>query len=168
VLAFSAVLASRFTHELTRSLAGASAAAMSLARREPVVLQPTRVRELNELGAGLRDAASALGSSLRERDEAERLKDEFLMTLSHELRTPLTVIAGWARMLVTGQIPDDQRRRAAEVIDRNAGALTQLVDDLLDVSRSIAGKLRLELRWIDFGDVVRRSVDAAAPAAAAK
>src|SRR3954463_12768474 len=77
--------------------------------------------------------------------ESNRLKDEFLQTLSHELRTPLNVIVGWTRMLLTGQLNDVIRRHALEMIDRNAHAQTQLVNDLVDMSRLTSGKLSLEL-----------------------
>jgi signal transduction histidine kinase len=96
------------------------------------------------------------------------MKDEFLMTVSHELRTPLTAIYGWARMLVTGQIRDDQRQRAIEIIERNAQAQTQLVNDLLDVSRAISGKVRLDVGAVDLGQVISAAIDSMQPAADAK
>jgi signal transduction histidine kinase/ActR/RegA family two-component response regulator len=105
---------------------------------------------------------------LRREQLANRMKDEFLMTVSHELRTPLTAIYGWARMLVTGQIRDDQRQRAVEIIERNAQAQTQLVNDLLDVSRAISGKVRLDVRSVDLGRVISAAVDSMQPAADAK
>ena len=73
---------------------------------------PSRIAEIDDLSTGLQLAAQTLDERNRERDEASRLKDEFLMTVSHELRTPLTAIYGWARMLSTGQIRDAQRPRA--------------------------------------------------------
>jgi len=105
---------------------------------------------------------------LRREQLANRMKDEFLMTVSHELRTPLTAIYGWARMLVTGQIRDDQRQRAIEIIERNAQAQTQLVNDLLDVSRVISGKVRLDVRAVDLSQVISAAVDSMQPAADAK
>jgi signal transduction histidine kinase/ActR/RegA family two-component response regulator len=108
-------------------------------------------------------------AALLQREQlANRMKDEFLMTVSHELRTPLTAIYGWARMLVTGQIRDDQRQRAVEIIERNAQAQTQLVNDLLDVSRAISGKVRLDVRTVDLGQVMSAAVDSMQPAADAK
>ena len=97
-----------------------------------------------------------------------RMKDEFLMTVSHELRTPLTAIYGWARMLVTGQIRDEHKRRAIETIERNAQAQTQLVNDLLDVSRAISGKVRLDLGLVDVASIVSAAIDSIQPAAEAK
>ena len=99
---------------------------------------------------------------------ANRMKDEFLMTVSHELRTPLTAIYGWARMLLTGELRDSQRQRAIETIERNAHAQTQLVNDLLDVSRAISGKLRLDVRAVDLNQVVLAAVESMQPAADAK
>ena len=144
----------------------ASQSAMALARGEPVSPAPSRIAEIDDLSTGLRLAAETLESRNRERDEASRLKDEFLMTVSHELRTPLTAIYGWARMLSTGQIRDAQRPRAIDAIERNAGALQQLVNDLLDVSRIVSGKLRLDVAAVSLPDVVGAAIDAIRPAAA--
>jgi signal transduction histidine kinase/ActR/RegA family two-component response regulator len=113
----------------------------------------------------------ALASEQRARqetEEASRLKDEFLMTVSHELRTPLTAIQGWARMLSTGEVREDQRARALEVIERNARAQTQLVNDLLDASRAITGKLHLELTMVEMPEIVLAAVDSVRPTADAK
>ena len=100
---------------------------------------------------------------------ATRIKDEFLATLSHELRTPLSSILGWTQILLKGLTtsPVDQQR-AIEVIDRNARAQVQLIDDLLDLSRIMTGKLRLDLQQVAMLDVVQAAVDSAEPAAAAK
>ncbi|HEY9027797.1 MAG TPA: PAS domain S-box protein [Burkholderiaceae bacterium] len=100
---------------------------------------------------------------------ATRLKDEFLATLSHELRTPLSAILGWTQVLLKGHAssPADQRR-AIEVIDRNARAQVQLIGDLLDLSRIMSGKLRLDLQQVAMHDVVQAALDSAAPAADAK
>jgi signal transduction histidine kinase/CheY-like chemotaxis protein len=105
---------------------------------------------------------------LRHEQRVNRMKDEFLMTVSHELRTPLNAIYGWARMLATGQIRDEQRARAIEVIERNAAAQAQLVNDLLDVSRAISGKVRLNVQSVDPRHVVMAAVDTVQPAADAK
>ena len=101
---------------------------------------------------------------------ATRLKDEFLATLSHELRTPLSAILGWTQLLLKGATPKgpDEQRRAIEVIDRNARAQVQLIDDLLDLSRIVTGKLRLDLHQVSFADIVQAAVDSARPAAEAK
>jgi PAS domain S-box-containing protein len=114
----------------------------------------------------------ALGvEAARARDRAEeatRLKDEFLATLSHELRTPLNAILGWGRMLQGASVPEDQRPHAIDTIVRNASAQNQLIDDLLDVSRIVSGKLRLQVSPIDVGGVIDAALDVVRPAADAK
>jgi PAS domain S-box-containing protein len=104
----------------------------------------------------------------RDAEAANRAKDEFLATLSHELRTPLNAIVGWAHLLRTGQLDEGQRVRAVEVIDRNAKAQSQIVADVLDVSRIVMGKLRLEVRPVELATVVEEALDTLRPAAAAK
>src|ERR1700728_753412 len=101
---------------------------------------------------------------------ATRLKDEFLATLSHELRTPLSAILGWTQLLLRDGPPKgpDEQKRAIAVIDRNARAQVQLIDDLLDLSRIMTGKLRLDMRQISFASVVEAAVDSARPSADAK
>jgi PAS domain S-box-containing protein len=99
---------------------------------------------------------------------ANRLKDEFLATLSHELRTPLNAILGYARLLQSGLMPDDRKARALVTVERNASALAQIVEDILDVSRIIAGKVRLQIQAVDVAQVVRNAVETMSPAADAK
>ncbi len=103
-----------------------------------------------------------------EAERANRLKDEFLATLSHELRTPLTAILGWARMLRGGGLQGDVVERALEVIERNAQAQNTLIGDILDVSRIIIGKLRLDVQPVELAAVVASAVEAARPAAEAR
>jgi signal transduction histidine kinase/CheY-like chemotaxis protein len=100
--------------------------------------------------------------------EASRLKDEFLASLSHELRTPLNAILGYARMLRAGIIAPDKKDRAIATIERNATSLTQIVEDVLDISRIVAGKIRLNVQTVDFPAIVSNAVEAIAPAADAK
>ena len=104
----------------------------------------------------------------REAHDASRAKDEFLAVLSHELRTPLTPVLGWVRMLRTGTLQPDAAARALETVERNTRLQVQLVEDLLDVSRIITGKLRLELRPVALADVVDAAVEAVAGATAEK
>ncbi|MCA1630501.1 MAG: PAS domain S-box protein [Acidobacteria bacterium] len=104
----------------------------------------------------------------REAREVNRLKDEFLATLSHELRTPLTAVLGWTRLLGTGQLDEATAKRALETIERNALSQVQLIDDILDVSRVIRGKLRLNVRSTDLVPVIEAAVDSVRPAAEAK
>jgi PAS domain S-box-containing protein len=101
-------------------------------------------------------------------EEANRLKDQFLATVSHELRTPLNAILGWARMLTSGRIDEETSKHALEVIERNARVQAQLIDDLLDVSRIISGKLRLNILPVEPLNIVRLALDAVRPAAEAK
>jgi PAS domain S-box-containing protein len=101
-------------------------------------------------------------------EESNRLKDEFLATLSHELRTPLTAILGWASMLLDGRLDEKSSRTAIEIIERNARTQQQIVDDVLDVSRSITGQLRLEAEPTDLRRVVEAAIDTVRPAATAK
>lgn len=103
-----------------------------------------------------------------EAEEANRAKDDFLATLSHELRTPLNAMLGWAQLLRTGKLTDGGRVRALETIERNAKLQAQLVEDILDVSRIIAGKLRLRVRDIDLTPIIAGALDAVRPAADAK
>ncbi len=100
--------------------------------------------------------------------EANRLKDEFLTTLSHELRTPLTAILGWTRVLRTSPFDAARCAHGLEVIERNVTAQTKLIEDLLDVSRIIAGKLRVNLRPIALLPAIETAVEAMRPAAEAK
>ena len=101
--------------------------------------------------------------------DANRLKDEFLGTLSHELRTPLNAILGYARMLRGGVFADAAKQaRALEILERNAHVLTQIVEDVLDVSRITAGKLRLSVREIQLSAVISDAVATILPAADAK
>jgi signal transduction histidine kinase/CheY-like chemotaxis protein len=102
----------------------------------------------------------------REAQEANRLKDEFLATVSHELRTPLTAILGWLHLLRTGR--PAQVERAIETIERNAHAQAHIVDDVLDVSRIITGKLHLESERVDLVKIVGAAIDTVRPAAEAK
>lgn len=103
----------------------------------------------------------------RQADDANRLKDEFLSMLSHELRTPLNAIFGWARILQMRQL-DEQTAKAVEVIQRNAEAQIRLIEEMLDLSRIITGKMALEIGVVDVGDVVRAAIDVVRPAMHAK
>lgn len=130
-----------------------------------------RVAREAELQAEVDARTHALAREKAAREEAEEanhLKDEFLATVSHELRTPLTAILGWSNMLLTGRLGDDARDRALETIHRNAQSQNQLISDLLDVSRIISGKLRLDLRTVNLSKVIEAAVEATRPAAEGK
>ena len=100
--------------------------------------------------------------------EASRIKDDFLASLSHELRTPLNAILGYARMLRSGIVAPDKKEKAVETIERNATSLTQIVEDVLDISRIVSGKIRLNVQPVEFPAIVQSAVDAITPAADAK
>lgn len=101
-------------------------------------------------------------------EESNRLKDEFLATVSHELRTPLTAILGWSRMLESGSLTRDMTDRAIETISRNARSQAQIIDDILDVSRIITGKLYLELHPVEIAPVLEAAINVVRPTAEAK
>jgi CheY-like chemotaxis protein len=103
-----------------------------------------------------------------EAETASRMKDEFLATLSHELRTPLNAIYGWTRMVRAGELSPQQAHKAMDTIERNTRVQIKLVEDLLDVSRIVAGKLHLDLKSLSPADVVRTAVEAMMPTARAK
>jgi PAS domain S-box-containing protein len=103
-----------------------------------------------------------------EAETANRLKDEFLANISHELRTPLTAILGWARLMQTSGLTGESADRALQAIERNARAQAQLIDDLLDVSRIVSGKLRLHVQTLQLAPVVAAALDTVRPAAEAK
>jgi PAS domain S-box-containing protein len=101
-------------------------------------------------------------------ERANRLKDEFLATLSHELRTPLNAVIGWSRMLKSGRLDKESANHALQVIERNAWAQKQIIEDILDVSRVITGKLQLKTGPLDLVTVVDGALDAVRPALEAK
>jgi PAS domain S-box-containing protein len=101
-------------------------------------------------------------------NEASRLKDEFLATLSHELRTPLNAVLGYARMLRLGTVGPDQEQTALAVVERNATALRQIIEDVLDVSRIVAGRLRLNVQAVDLTGVLQEATATVMPAAQAR
>lgn len=137
-------------------------AAQSRAEREALAVQ---IREANEhlVIANLRSQALA-----EEADRANRLKDEFIAMVSHELRTPLNAVLGWTRLLASKQLPEDRERLAVVTIERNAAALSLIIDDLLDLSRVMSGTLRLSFSAVDLVAVAREACDAVGPAAAGR
>jgi PAS domain S-box-containing protein len=98
-----------------------------------------------------------------ELENANRVKDEFLATISHELRTPLTSILGWTRLLNSDQVNDADKKRAVAIIQRNAEAQTTLIEDLLDVSRIISGKLKFELQPVSFAEIAEAVINSLRP-----
>jgi PAS domain S-box-containing protein len=104
----------------------------------------------------------------REAQEANRAKDEFLATLSHELRTPLNAILGWTQILRAKRLDEVTTNRAFEAIERNAKAQAELIEDMLDVSRIITGRLRLDMKPVGLSAAVEAALDSVKPAADAK
>jgi PAS domain S-box-containing protein len=140
-----------------------------------IVLTAVRAgRDLRGFSLVVRDITERkrLESDLRRRAEelaaANRAKEEFLATLSHELRTPLNAMLGWTRLLRTGRLDEASMARALRIIERNAQIQEQLIADILDVSRIVTGKLRLEVRPIELVPVANAAMDAVRPAAQAK
>jgi signal transduction histidine kinase/ActR/RegA family two-component response regulator len=143
----------------------------------------TDLQEIRDVADALIAASEALDRSTADREEllrnerlareaaesADRAKDEFMAVLSHELRTPLNAVFGWAKMLQDGQLRGAAaERRAKSAIVRNADIQMQLIDDLLDLSRIVRGKLRLEVRRTELPQVMQAALDAVRPAAKSK
>jgi PAS domain S-box-containing protein len=120
----------------------------------------------------LREQSNILEERVKERtaelEKAIRIKDEFIATLSHELRTPITSIIGWVQMLQTGELTPAQQTKAFEVIDRNLSTQAQLIDDLLNVSRIVAGKMRMEMQLVFPAPLIEEAIDSLLPTVEAK
>jgi signal transduction histidine kinase/ActR/RegA family two-component response regulator len=162
----------------------------SLRRREEVVRareELVRLREQAvEQGASAGSDIGRLNEQLREAnerlvvatiqaqaaeehaDEANHIKDDFLATVSHELRTPLNAVLGWARMLTTKQLTAEREAHALATIERNAASLAHIIDDLLDVSRIIAGRMQISLQPIDLVAATRAALEVVGPLARQK
>jgi len=173
--------------EIMRRLRPGSAIAVPMVTRQRTVGAITLVRTTSGHAYGAVDVALAEELARRaalavdnatlfseadqaraQAENANRAKDEFLAVLSHELRTPMNAVYGWARMLQMGQIDSAATPRALDAIVRNAHVQLQLIDDLLDVSRIISGKMRLDIRPVDLPRVLEAALDAVRPAADAK
>jgi PAS domain S-box-containing protein len=141
-----------------------------------LTVSPVRSLDATVIGAskiarditGQREAEAERLRLLAAAEEAGRLKDEFLATLSHELRTPLNALFGYVRMLQSGLLTGEKQRRALDTVGRNATSLTRIVEDVLDVSRIISGKVRLNLQPVELLQVVREAVNTVRSAADAK
>jgi signal transduction histidine kinase/ActR/RegA family two-component response regulator len=158
-------------------------AAEAMGRGEPIVLPTSGLTEVRDLASAVRRADEMLRQRAEERErletelrrraealeQASRVKDEFVATVSHELRSPLNAILGWTQILKTGERQQDSTAaKALDTIERNARAQAQLIDDLLDVSRIVAGRLRLDVRPVDVAHVIHSALDVVRPAADAK
>jgi PAS domain S-box-containing protein len=130
-----------------------------------VTMDITELKQMEEARAHLLSLEQAARVKA---EEANRTKDEFLATLSHELRTPLTAMLGWTRILRTSKLNENMSEHALEIIERNATLQAQLIEDLLDVSRIIGGKLRLNTGPVEVARVIQDALDSVRPAAEAK
>lgn len=132
--------------------------------------QQTReaLAQLTASEARYKEAAERERIARQQAEDANRLKDEFLATVSHEIRTPLAAISGWIHMLRSGVLDAEDAEKAMETIDRNARAQSRLIDDLLDVSRILAGKLTIERRVVDVIRLVDETIQSVLPAAMAR
>ena len=165
------------THVISRILAGQSVQHFETVRRRKdgtmidisLTVSPIRTSRGEIIGASkiARDVTEQKRLQ-RAADEASRAKDEFLATLSHELRTPLNTVLGYTHMLQTGSLDPGSRAKALEAMTRNGEALTKLVNDVLDVSRIVTGKMRLHIQRCDFSQIVGDAVETVRPAADAK
>jgi PAS domain S-box-containing protein len=128
-------------------------------------------RDITERKRAERERERLLSEAEHAREQAEaasRVKDEFLSTLSHELRTPLTAIVGWIYLLRGGRLDEPGRVRALDAIDRNAGAQSQVISDILDLSRIVGARFRLDVRPIEVAPVVAAALETLMPAANAR
>src|SRR6185436_13638304 len=123
-----------------------------------------RVNSERELRSQIETAETARAIA----EEAVRVKDEFLATLSHEIRTPLNAVLGWTKILLGRQVDAATLARALAVIDRNAVAQSNLIDDMLDMARIMSGKLRLDMQPVDLASIVHAAIDVVMPTAAAR
>jgi signal transduction histidine kinase/ActR/RegA family two-component response regulator len=142
-----------------------------MARRKVETLAAQLKESVEDAQRAERDRAALLAQAEHDRERAEaanRAKDDFLATASHELRTPLNAILGWARLLRSGKLDSRKAAQALETIERNAGAQVRLIEDILDGSRIVAGKLGLDARPLDLVQVASVAIDSLRPAADAK
>jgi signal transduction histidine kinase len=137
--------------------------ARELIARVGAHLEMARVRKQAE--SELERLLASATEARQQAEAANRIKDEFLATVSHELRTPLNAILGWVQLLQVSHYDEESTRRALATIERNARAQNQLIEDLLDVSRIISGKLRLDLRPVDLLVVVQAAIEVVRPTA---
>jgi PAS domain S-box-containing protein len=131
----------------------------------------TLAEDLARRAASAIDTAQLYEVAERERaklEEANRAKDEFLAMVSHELRTPLNSMLGWTQLLRSGKLDSELMARAIETVERNATSQAQIIDDLLDVSRIVTGKLKLKVQRVDLGEVIDSALESVGPALKAK
>jgi PAS domain S-box-containing protein len=148
---------------------GASKVARDITERKQA--EKALKKAIEEAEVANRERLYLLDSEREARSEAERasrMKDEFLATLSHELRTPLNAVLGWANILLLGKLRGEELKQGLEIIDRNARAQAQIIEDLLDMSRIISGKIRVDAQRIDLPAVLNQSIETLSATAEAK
>jgi PAS domain S-box-containing protein len=155
-------------HDATGNLRGFAKVTRDITDRKVAEETQRALLEQREARLQAEEERRRAEASSRAAQEANRAKDEFLMTLSHELRTPMTAILGWARLLPTMSPDDPLFREAIAAIGAGAQLQARLIDDILDVSRIVSGKLRLSPETVDITRVIMNAVDAVGPTADAK
>ena len=169
-LAASFAIARRIQHVIAAPLLELAGTARTISAEQDYSIRVTPASN-DEVGVVI-EAFNAMLDRIAERNSelsrANRLKDEFLATLSHELRTPLGAVLGWTRVLRTTGAEGATRERALEAIERNARAQARLIEDLLEISRIVSGKLSMQVRPVDLAEIVDAAVEVVRPAAAAK
>ncbi len=182
VLLVSGTGAFLLSRQISRSITKAAVAAEALAKGEYPQVSKLSIREVVLLGQSLEFAANLLSQRERERAEhllraeaareeaeaANRIKDEFLAVLSHELRTPLNPILGWSNLLRTGTLNAEKTAFALETIERNAKLQTQLIEDLLDVTRILQSKVVLNRLPVDLSAIIEAAIETVRLTAEAK
>jgi signal transduction histidine kinase/ActR/RegA family two-component response regulator len=152
-----------------RALEGGADACLTEPIEPPVLIATVRaLLRTRQAEDAMREALAREQAARAAADDANRAKDEFLATLSHELRSPLSAILTWATLLRTGELEPARASQAVEAIERNTRLQVKLINDLLDVSRIISGKMKLELAPLDVGAVLDATLESVRPAAAAK
>ena len=169
-LAASFLIAHRIQHVIAAPLLELAGTARTISTEQDYSIRVTPASN-DEVGVVIQ-AFNAMLDRISERNNelsrANSLKDEFLATLSHELRTPLGAVLGWTRVLRTTHPEGATRERALEAIERNARAQARLIEDLLEISRIVSGKLILQVQPVDLADILDAAVEVVRPAAAAK
>jgi signal transduction histidine kinase/ActR/RegA family two-component response regulator len=169
-LGASVLIARRIQHVIVAPLLELARAArtISTGQDDSVRVTPGTNDEVGVVIEAFNTMLDRISERNNELSRANRLKDEFLATLSHELRTPLGAVLGWTRVLRTTHPEGAARERALETIERNARAQARLIEDLLEISRIVTGKLSIDAQPVDLADIINAAVDVVRPAAAAK
>jgi len=169
-LAASFLIARRIQHVIAAPLLELAGAArtISTGQDDSVRVTPTSNDEVGVVIQAFNAMLDRISERNAELSRANHLKDEFLATLSHELRTPLGAVLGWTRVLRTTGAEGATRERGLEAIERNARAQSRLVEDLLEISRIVTGKLRIQVRPVDLAEIIDAAIEVVRPAAAAK